>query len=218
MGAQLESCCPCEASPALVGERCQRLAERDSRAAVGNEATVDAADAAAALIRRVAQLGPHAPLSEIADKWRHLQGVLLEVSATSASSVAVRSPRRHECQLGTNHRKVRFDTTKTDVFEITPYSEIYGLHPREFVFGKHYQLWPSGGTYGFVDVPAAERGNTLPSAAEDESASDEASESSSDSDADWCEFEWEPPTSESEPITQHALAEQAMPLINDSVS
>jgi hypothetical protein len=47
---------------------------------------------------------------------------------------------------------VRFDDGACTVHEITPYSEIFGLHPREFVFDKFYCILPAE---GFADVGAA---------------------------------------------------------------
>jgi len=62
---------------------------------------------------------------------------------------------------------VRFDDAYT-VHQITPYSEIYGLHPREFVFDKHGSLLP------------ATRFNSLGNNEDEE-----------DSDSDEFEGEWE---------------------------
>mmetsp|Transcript_93425 Transcript_93425/g.166225 ORF Transcript_93425/g.166225 Transcript_93425/m.166225 type:complete len:152 (-) Transcript_93425:56-511(-) len=40
-------------------------------------------------------------------------------------------------------RCVSFDLAANEVHEVVPYSEIYGLHPRDFVFGKGYSLIPA---------------------------------------------------------------------------
>jgi len=57
------------------------------------------------------------------------------------------------------------------VYEITPYSEIFGLHPREFVFDKFYCMLPAE---GFADVGAAwKRQNGTGEEDSDDSDSDE---------------------------------------------
>lgn len=103
-----------------------------------------AAAAAGALLRRVASVGPEASLSEVAEKWGHL--CALAAQETEAPRPAT--------------RRVHFAKDDTPiVHEITPYSEIYGLHPREFVFGRHFRMIPAGGDFGFVDfLTACRRG------------------------------------------------------------
>jgi hypothetical protein len=39
-------------------------------------------------------------------------------------------------------KRVRFDLAVA-VHEITPYAEIYGIHPREFVFGRGFYMIPA---------------------------------------------------------------------------
>merc|ERR1719386_572708 len=51
-------------------------------------------------------------------------------------------------------RTVSFNVALNEVHEITPYGELYGLHPREFVFDRHLGVVPSGDHHGFVDVLA----------------------------------------------------------------
>jgi len=46
--------------------------------------------------------------------------------------------------------RVWFDLSSSTVHEIIPYSEIYGKHPREFVFDRHSCMVPAVGPYGFV--------------------------------------------------------------------
>jgi hypothetical protein len=43
-------------------------------------------------------------------------------------------------QLAFSH--VRFDLSNIVIFEVTPYSEVYGMHPREFDFDADYSLVP----------------------------------------------------------------------------
>lgn len=86
--------------------------------------------------------------------------------------------RKRRCTKdGAPRRSVKFDLSRNSAYEITPYSEIYGLHPREFVFGRNFRVVPAGGDYGFVDLLSASRGR----AADD---SDGESESDIDSDSD----------------------------------
>mmetsp|Transcript_45250 Transcript_45250/g.84435 ORF Transcript_45250/g.84435 Transcript_45250/m.84435 type:complete len:163 (+) Transcript_45250:68-556(+) len=40
-------------------------------------------------------------------------------------------------------RHVEFDMNSCEVHEVIPYSEIYGIHPRDFVFAKDYSLVPA---------------------------------------------------------------------------
>lgn len=47
---------------------------------------------------------------------------------------------------------VRFTSYEDEVHEIVPYAEVYGLHPREFVFGKNFCLIPATGPFGFVGM------------------------------------------------------------------
>jgi len=49
-------------------------------------------------------------------------------------------------------RCVKFNDLLCEVHQITPYSEIYGIHPREFVFDRFYFMLPATGC---IDVDAA---------------------------------------------------------------
>eukprot|EP00931_Biecheleriopsis_adriatica_P120729 TRINITY_DN95826_c0_g1_i1.p1 TRINITY_DN95826_c0_g1~~TRINITY_DN95826_c0_g1_i1.p1 ORF type:complete len:148 (+),score=34.40 TRINITY_DN95826_c0_g1_i1:85-528(+) len=40
-------------------------------------------------------------------------------------------------------RHVQFDLEACEVHEIIPYSDIYGMHPRDFVFDKGYAMIPA---------------------------------------------------------------------------
>jgi hypothetical protein len=46
-------------------------------------------------------------------------------------------------------RRVKFTEEPPFVSEVVPYSEIYGLHPREFVFCRNHGMVPSQGQFGF---------------------------------------------------------------------
>mmetsp|Transcript_69337 Transcript_69337/g.123507 ORF Transcript_69337/g.123507 Transcript_69337/m.123507 type:complete len:198 (-) Transcript_69337:77-670(-) len=58
-------------------------------------------------------------------------------SATAApTSVAATAPLAR-------HKSVRFELDLSTLHEITPYAEIYGLHPREFNFDRSYHMVPA---------------------------------------------------------------------------
>jgi hypothetical protein len=49
-------------------------------------------------------------------------------------------------------RSVRFHVPICEIHEVTPYSEVYGIHPREFVFDRFYFMQPADGA---TDMGAA---------------------------------------------------------------
>merc|ERR1719272_2401327 len=51
----------------------------------------------------------------------------------------------------TSRKCVRFDDAALSVYEVIPYAEIYGLHPRDFVFDASYCMLPA---VGFADIGA----------------------------------------------------------------
>lgn len=53
-------------------------------------------------------------------------------------------------------RSVTFSAAGDDVCEITPYSEIYGRHPRSFHFGRHLRMLPITMGYCFDPHPASD--------------------------------------------------------------
>jgi hypothetical protein len=67
-----------------------------------------------------------------------------------------------------------------EVHQIAPYSEIYGIHPREFVYDKFYFMLPADGV---TDVGAAwKRRNCI---------EEEEEDSEGDSDEDLLAEGWE---------------------------
>jgi len=64
--------------------------------------------------------------------------------------------------------RVRFDLRLNSVHEVTPYMEIYGRHPREFVFGRCDEMLPAGDRFGFVGLQ--EEGDEAQEACLDEEA------------------------------------------------
>mmetsp|Transcript_9775 Transcript_9775/g.18899 ORF Transcript_9775/g.18899 Transcript_9775/m.18899 type:complete len:237 (+) Transcript_9775:56-766(+) len=57
--------------------------------------------------------------------------------------------------LGKTHhqRRVTFDLDASTQHDVIPYSEVYGLHPRDFVFDRHFAFVPAEGPFGFVGLP-----------------------------------------------------------------
>mmetsp|Transcript_146923 Transcript_146923/g.471668 ORF Transcript_146923/g.471668 Transcript_146923/m.471668 type:complete len:225 (+) Transcript_146923:78-752(+) len=62
-----------------------------------------------------------------------------ESGSDSADECAHEEPpmRRERCA-------VSFSEDRNTVHEIQPYAEVYGMHPRTFVFGRHYKKLPIG--------------------------------------------------------------------------
>lgn len=74
-------------------------------------------------------------------------------------------------------RRVHMDRAAPTVYEITPYAGIYGLHPREFVFDRHYCMVPANGFNEFAAGFGTE-------------AADEEDDNESDFEDDVCRSEW----------------------------
>jgi len=123
----------------------------------------EAADAAAAFLRRVAGLGSEASLHEVEKAWDNRQPLVTNPSP----------------------RRVCFDLEANSIHEVMPYEDVYGLHPREFVFGRNFCMIPAGGDYGFVDFLTAHRRSLRAEAGHDDSESEEEIDSDSDEE-DWC--------------------------------
>jgi len=166
-----------------------------------------AARAAAALLRRVAKVGPSTPLEEFAKAWpcaRCLMGSEESCEAEGAVSAPARlrqnpaervsSPSRSPpgASSAKGRRRVRFNLAARTIHKITPYGEIYGLHPREFVFDRNFHMVPADGRFGFVGLSdAASR------ATDDQEAAGDATEQQANGAADVREAE-EGPRDESE--------------------
>lgn len=140
-----------------------------------------AAQAALALVRRIAKVGPDTPLEAIARRYSHLCRSLGSAHADDLMGGTKKASGNLETTArGRGARHVHFDLSTTIVHEVVPYSETYGLHPREFVFDRDFYMVPAGGTFGFTDMIAADRKGAATMSAED----DDSSESSADSDVD----------------------------------
>lgn len=74
-------------------------------------------------------------------------------------------------------KRVQFDAAEYTEFEITSYSEIYGIHPREFVFDRDSFMLPA---IGFGDVGSAAKCQT-----------EVSEENDSESDEDEFEDDWD---------------------------
>eukprot|EP00933_Yihiella_yeosuensis_P018781 TRINITY_DN15323_c1_g1_i2.p1 TRINITY_DN15323_c1_g1~~TRINITY_DN15323_c1_g1_i2.p1 ORF type:complete len:185 (+),score=25.65 TRINITY_DN15323_c1_g1_i2:89-643(+) len=55
-----------------------------------------------------------------------------------------------------NQRRVHFNLDAIETYEVEPFSEVYGIHPRDFVFGKDYSIIPAF-QHIAMDVLVAER-------------------------------------------------------------
>jgi len=130
-----------------------------------------AAAAAAALLRRLAKVGPETTPEEAVVAWVN----------TSTRAGPDRSRRRlnplitageeedEERSTAASHTKgVWFDLRASTTHEVVPYSEIYGRHPREFVFGREAEMLPAGDRYGFTGL----QDDTSTSAPDDDESND----------------------------------------------
>mmetsp|Transcript_80395 Transcript_80395/g.208926 ORF Transcript_80395/g.208926 Transcript_80395/m.208926 type:complete len:191 (-) Transcript_80395:137-709(-) len=152
-------------------------------AAVAGASSGAAAEAAAALVRRAAKAGPDTPLEEVSLYLSEKDRAAAAAAAAAAAVALARGAGRHERRdaegLGgagraplesvestveswhafalrdaSGRRCVQFNLAAVTVHEVTPYSEIYGRHPREFVFDRHFDMIPAAGRFGFVAVGA----------------------------------------------------------------
>eukprot|EP00928_Gymnodinium_smaydae_P071142 TRINITY_DN54812_c0_g1_i1.p1 TRINITY_DN54812_c0_g1~~TRINITY_DN54812_c0_g1_i1.p1 ORF type:complete len:299 (+),score=62.00 TRINITY_DN54812_c0_g1_i1:61-957(+) len=130
-----------------------------------------AAEAAAALLRRLAGVGIETSPEEAARRWEAIAQKAVERAGCWPETAAGFADADGGCSgiedsvqrcvgdvalvAGGGLRRVRFSLSPADVHYVTPYSEVYGVHPREFVFGRNFRVLPSGGAYGFVDAAAA---------------------------------------------------------------
>jgi len=125
---------------------------------VEEEDAVVAANAALVLLRRFAKVGPEATFSEIETKCRQIEAANfvnasrpVDVAAEDAVVSVQVAKETVPCAIASEaSTQVCFDFRRTTIHEITPYAEIYGLHPREFVFDRHFHMLPSADTHGFV--------------------------------------------------------------------
>jgi hypothetical protein len=112
----------------------------------------------------VSDAGPHVPLMG------------LGVAAESASQAVARCRLKPPGLCRKPQQCVRFNLGDSSVHEVTPYSEIYGLHPREFVFDRHAYLVPAKGPFGFVGVCSNDRSDETDEEEEQGSSDSEAEE------------------------------------------
>lgn len=141
------------------------VADFDKVDALGGAADA-AADAAAALLRRFVKAGPEVLWNEVEERCNRLATrdplditLVAEEPALEVNSPRVQRSRRvpesaekpaFEANSPRNSgRSVRFDLGLNAVHAIVPYAEIYGLHPREFVFDRRFHMVPSADKHGF---------------------------------------------------------------------
>lgn len=131
-----------------------------------------AASAAAGLLSRInAEMLGNGAMNDSSTEQSQSQGAHLrnDLSATlnQGDRAAAAAARFLERVKGTNAsictpadeiprrckaRQVRFDMSSLVIHDVTPYGEIYGLHPREFVFSKDYSMLPAAPPHGFVGM------------------------------------------------------------------
>lgn len=82
-------------------------------------------------------------------------------------------------------RRVRFVEGAAEVHEIVAYSEVYGVHPRDFVFTRGYHMVPAV-NFVPIDVLAARfREGCAPGQASAPEPEDEEAVESDDEESDW---------------------------------
>jgi len=112
----------------------------------------------------VSDEGPHMPLMEL--------GCAAEPASQGVARCHLKPPglcrKPQQC--------VRFNLGESSVHEVTPYSEIYGLHPREFVFDRHAYLVPAKGPFGFVGVCSSDHSDETEEEHDEEGSSDSETE------------------------------------------
>lgn len=185
------------APPAVVAEEERVAADLAADAATADEA---AAKAARGFLARVQQRKE----TRWQEASRHAELAALVAADASKALDTNSSP-----AVVPESLRVRFDLGASTVHEVTPYSEIYGLHPREFVFGRGFYMMPAAGPYGFTDIGAAAAQQA--GIREEE---DEEEDTDDDSDNDWVSD-----SDADEPRCSHAgsLAEQATGRVADAV-
>ncbi|CAK0828929.1 unnamed protein product [Prorocentrum cordatum] len=67
-------------------------------------------------------------------------------------------------------RRVQFDLERVVEHEVVPYCEVYGLHPREFVFDRRFNMVPAGDRFGFVGLPGGDDSDEDQSSSDDDDA------------------------------------------------
>lgn len=163
--------------------------EGNDRDACCDDENARAAAAAATLLRRLTGTGANVSLDDAVAQWcteteKAAEARLLSVQDKNHLHSNVVS-RNSQGDVSKRRRHVTFDDSVVTVHKITAYEEVYGLHPREFVFGRNFCIMPAAGPYGFVDVAAAAaQASGLLSHDDEELSSDDT-----DSDFDWDESE-----------------------------
>lgn len=147
----------CESGIANSSARlCEDIAEDPPLQSCGDAA----AAAAAAFLRRIAPSSPPRADVAAAAAAAFLRRVESRKEASICGTELLMRKRLNTTLPATDRRsrrRVRFDLTDVQAHEVVPYEEIYGLHPREFVFGKGFHMIPAGGDHGFVDFLTVSR-------------------------------------------------------------
>jgi len=135
----------CAITRSNVGEAVSKNLDHETRAAAS----------AAAFLRRLAKVGPETTPEMAAIMWRSSNG---EVQDDDRKGEPLPNPwRQVELKdlrpvLRPGVKSVTFAAARDSVHEVVPYSEIYGRHPREFVFGRAGAMLPVGDRWGFTGL------------------------------------------------------------------
>lgn len=153
----------------------QPAAQEESSDAEEGGRDAHVAKAALSVTLRLLECEPSSARALLACK---LPGVGLPCAwAAAAEKLAAGGGHAARPAGGERRHSVSFNLTLNEVHEVIPYAEIFGVHPRDFVFDRHLQVVPSGDQHGFVDVLAAQlRGRARWGEAEDDGSDSDSSD------------------------------------------
>jgi hypothetical protein len=106
-----------------VDDEDARIGDLDTQPGSPSESMVEAVDSVISSISSVSKTG----FCHTVSMLRSFNQLFSDDSASLASG------------------SVRFDLDSVEEYEVVPYSEIYGAHPKDFVFGSIGQMLPSEG-------------------------------------------------------------------------
>lgn len=161
--------------------RCNAVARSNVGLAVSENLDNEsrAAAAASAFLRRLAKVGPETTPEEASYLWAALNG---EVPSSGGEAPLHPWRNRSHAEAVAPGDIIRLDSRKCgkkcgfasdedSEHEVVPYAEVYGRHPREFVFGREGKMLPAGDRWGFTGL----RKQDEPETSEDDSSDEEAS-------------------------------------------
>lgn len=129
--------------PAQKGHTVE-AAEAAEAAATAAAAAVSGAAAALEFLRKIVGAEPLASLEDVDQACSRLR------ESWDEALVATKEEWNNRRTLA--YKKVCFDLTHVDVYEVEAQSQFYGVRPREFVFDKYLNILPAGDANGFADM------------------------------------------------------------------